>query len=158
MAGQFVKGFDPRRSDNRRHGMTNSNLHRIWVSMRQRCENPNDPAYGNYGGRGIKVCKRWSKFEDFLADVSPRPEGTSLDRIDVNGHYEPGNCRWATKKQQSRNRRDNRVLTIRGKSQTIAEWAEETGKMPGTISIRLSRGWSEEDAVFRELANRGQAR
>ena len=76
-----------------------------WVSMRDRCRNPNSKSYKNYGARGIVVCKRWDKFETFLADMGPRPKGHSLDRIDNDGNYTPKNCQWATTKQQRHNRR-----------------------------------------------------
>lgn len=77
----------------------------IWASMKQRCSNPRAKGYADYGGRGISVCDRWQNFDNFLADMGPRPEGLVLDRIDVNGNYEPGNCRWATWEQQGRNKR-----------------------------------------------------
>lgn len=76
-----------------------------WANMLQRCTNPNDPAYRHYGGRGITVCERWQSFENFLADMGERPEGLTLDRTDNEGNYEPGNCKWATRAQQSANRR-----------------------------------------------------
>lgn len=76
-----------------------------WSAMRSRCRNPNDTDYHRYGGRGIVVCERWSTFEPFLHDMGPRPEGKTLDRIDSNGNYEPGNCRWATHKEQRANQR-----------------------------------------------------
>lgn len=79
-----------------------------WLTMRQRCQNPNYDKYSYYGGRGIRVCERWQVFENFLADMGPRPEGKTLDRIETNGNYEPGNCRWATRSEQQQNTRRSR--------------------------------------------------
>ncbi len=94
------------------HGATRNQQrspeYRAWESARQRCNNPKDKDYQHYGGRGITVCKRWRKFSNFLQDMGARPPGTSIDREDVNGNYEPGNCSWATPKQQANNRRNNR--------------------------------------------------
>lgn len=87
------------------HGLSNHYLERTYRSMRLRCENPNHNSYRYYGGRGIKVCERWKNLANFIADMGDRPPGTTLDRIDVNGDYEPSNCRWATPKQQTANRR-----------------------------------------------------
>lgn len=87
------------------HGSWGSPTYRSWHMMLQRCTNPRNTHYAYYGGRGITVCERWLKFENFLADMGERPLGTSIDRIDVDGNYEPGNCRWATPKQQMNNRR-----------------------------------------------------
>jgi hypothetical protein len=82
----------------------------IWSGMRRRCNDPNQARFVDYGGRGIKICERWQKFENFLADMSPHPgKGFSLDRIDNDGNYEPGNCRWATRSEQMRNRRSFRI-------------------------------------------------
>ena len=80
-------------------------IYKIWVNMRQRCNNPKNPKYKDYGGRGITVCKRWDNFSNFMTDMGERPEGNSIDRKNVNGNYEPSNCRWATAKQQRANQR-----------------------------------------------------
>ena len=91
-----------------KHGQAKGNRTRVyvcWANMRQRCSNPNNIGYSNYGGRGITVCERWQTFENFLADMGHPPRGKSLDRIDVNGNYEPSNCRWATSFEQARNKR-----------------------------------------------------
>jgi hypothetical protein len=90
----------------KRHGMTKTPEHRAWIGMRQRCRDKNHLGYSSYGGRGISVCERWTVFENFLEDMGMRPSlDHSVDRIDVNGNYEPGNCRWATRATQARNKR-----------------------------------------------------
>jgi hypothetical protein len=94
-------------------------------------------AYGS-----VHICKRWrDSFENFLADMGERPPGKTLDRIDVNGHYEPGNCRWATNKEQCRNKRDNRFFTIDGVTKTLAEWCEIYGAPGGMVRGRIGCGW-----------------
>jgi len=91
-----------------KHGHFGSKTYTSWASMIQRCSNPNRSNFEYYGGRGIRVCERWKKFDNFLSDMGERPEDCSLDRIDHSGNYEPSNCRWATKKEQSNNRRNRR--------------------------------------------------
>jgi hypothetical protein len=110
--------------------------------MKQRCLNRNAQAWADYGGRGIRVDPAWvASYERFLADVGPRPgPGHSLERKDVNGHYEPGNVVWATSQQQGRNKRSNRRVTHQGQTLTIAEWAERTGLTVGAIRNRLGMG------------------
>lgn len=114
-----------------------------WSMMIQRCKNPNHDAYPNYGGRGISVCDRWTLFENFLADMGSRPDGMTIERDDVNGNYEPGNCRWATRAEQNRNRRDSNPIEFRGKSQLLSEWARELGISKITLRKRIYvLGWS----------------
>jgi hypothetical protein len=128
-------------------GRRMSPTYKSWVAMRQRCSVPHNPAYPRYGGRGIGVCDRWQSFENFLADMGDRPEGMSLDRIDTNGNYEPGNCRWATPKQQARNTRRSRLVTAFGQTKPLSQWAEEFGMHRTTLRSRLAWGWDAERAI-----------
>jgi len=133
-----------------RHGHSTgqiSGTYKSWDHMIQRCTNRIYQQYKDYGGRGIVVCRRWLKFENFLADMGERPEGRSLDRIDNNGNYCPENCRWATRKEQQSNRRNNHVLTYGGKTQCITKWSDDIGIKVGTIQYRLAAGWSVEEAL-----------
>lgn len=127
---------------NLRHGMVNTPEWITWCSMRQRCENTSTPAYANYGGRGITVCKRWTQFENFFADMGLRPKGHSLDRIRNSGNYSPRNCRWATPRQQMRNTRINKIVIYRGQEHCLATWCEKLGLAYGQTYSRLNRGWS----------------
>lgn len=129
-----------------------------WRNMLQRCERPESPDFSRYGGRGISVCERWHSFAAFLADMGAKPEGMSIDRIDNDGNYEPGNCRWATKKEQGRNRRTNRKVTFNGETLTPAEWAERLGMSREVMHQRLKR-WSTEEALQRPIryTKRGRA-
>ena len=135
----------------RRHGMTDTPEHHAWKHMRGRCNNPRHKNYALYGGRGIEV--RYSAFEDFLADVGQRPApGYTVDRIDVNGHYERGNCRWATRLEQGSNRRNNHYLTFNGRTQHIAAWARELGIDRLLIRQRIGAyGWSVERALTEQV-------
>jgi len=124
------------------HGMTKTRTFKSWESMKQRCLNPKAPDYSRYGERGIKIHKPWiSDFAKFLADMGERPEGTTLDRKEVNGNYEPGNCRWATASMQQRNKTSTSMIRFKGRSQSLADWAEETSIPAKIIRWRLNKGW-----------------
>lgn len=110
--------------------------------MSDRCRNPNNLRFKQYGGRGITVCESWRTFDGFLADMGECPDGCSIDRIDPNGNYEPGNCRWATEAVQQNNRTANRMIAFGGKTQSMADWAREVGIKPGTLRYRIEKGWS----------------
>lgn len=130
------------------HGMSNTPTYDSWQAMLRRCTDPTAVQYPQYGGRGITVCDRWlNSFEEFLADLGVRPKGTTIDRKDVNGNYEPGNCRWATNKEQMRNRRNSRIIEYDGKRLTLSAWAEITGLRHSNILQRLASGWSVEKAL-----------
>lgn len=122
----------------------------IWGTMIQRCENPKNKKYAEYGGRGISVCSRWRKsFADFLADMGERPSSDyQLDRYPNNdGNYEPGNCRWASRQQNTQNTRRNRLLTLNGESLALSEWSRRTGLHLDCLRYRLEHGWSVERAL-----------
>lgn len=127
-----------------KHGKSGAPVYRHWAAMVQRCTNREWLHYARYGGRGITVCEQWRDFAAFLADMGEPEPGMTLDRIDNAKGYEPGNCRWATRQEQSNNRGNNRYLTFRGLTLTLAEWGRITGLKNGTISQRLKSGWSTE--------------
>jgi len=123
-----------------------------WIAMNQRCHNPNSKDYKNYGARGIVVCDLWrNSFEAFYMSMGPRPEPHyTIERIDTNGNYEPGNVKWATRAEQTRNQRSNVNLTINNETKTVAEWAlhKDCSVSQFVIYKRLKRGWDPERAVF----------
>ena len=135
------------------HGMRHDPIYFTWCSMKQRCYNPNDEKYPDYGGRGIVVCDRWrDSFEAFYEDVSKLPdfkrEGYTINRIDNDGNYEPDNVEWADDKTQANNKRNNHLLTYNGKTQTIAQWADELGINQHTLYSRiLTYHWTVERAL-----------
>jgi hypothetical protein len=130
-----------------------------WQAMKGRCDNPKNPAFDNYGGRGIRYCQRWQTFGSFLDDMGERPSGTTLDRINNEGGYTCGrcvdcaahgwtmNCRWATRAQQSRNNRRNVFLTFNGETLTVGDWAKRIGMCPVVLRYRIRSGWSAEKAL-----------
>lgn len=127
-------------------GYEKTRTYNCWKSMRQRCVNPKSRSYPYYGGRGIRVCDRWNSFEAFLEDMGEMPDGMSLDRINVDGNYEPDNCRWATRTEQMNNRRNNRMVEFEGERLTLADWARRIGVKYHTLMARLDSGMSVERA------------
>jgi hypothetical protein len=120
----------------------------VWMSMKARCGNPKASSYKRYGARGIAVCERWMKFENFIQDMGPRPTNKhSLDRIDTDKGYEPGNCRWADQMQQAQTRTNVRKIHAFGETMTAAMWGRRTGITAMTIRNRIDAGWTPEDAV-----------
>jgi len=135
---------------NSSHGLAGTRTYRIWAMMIQRCTNPTMVnSWSNYGGRGIKVCERWlHSFENFLKDMGHPPSSKhSIERINNNGDYEPENCCWATRKEQSNNKRSSVFITYQGKTQTVSQWAEELGVNHGMIRHRLKAGVPTEQAL-----------
>jgi hypothetical protein len=134
----------------RTHGRTKTPEFRAWQGIWQRCENKKDKSYSDYGGRGIRVCERWETFEAFLSDMGDRPSAAhSLDRINVDGDYEPANCRWATIVEQNRNMRSNLSVTAFGKTGALAQFF----KNPHCAEYQRARklikqGWKAEDAIL----------
>lgn len=136
----------------RTHGRSESRTYRAWVAMRNRCYNTLDPAYKYWGARGITVCDRWlESFENFFEDMGECPPKMSLDRRENSDNYRPGNCRWATSKEQANNRRGNVNLTLEDRTQTVAAWAEELGIKGDTLYKRLLRGWTGEEVLTTKI-------
>lgn len=136
------------------HRQTNSPTHNSWDHMLQRCLNPSNDRYESYGGRGITVCDRWRKYENFRDDMGERPKGTTLDRIDVNGNYEPGNCRWASHGEQSRNTRRSVFIEVYGERMILQDAAAKYGICPKSLGMRIKKGWSVERAIATPVKKR----
>jgi hypothetical protein len=132
------------------HGMNKSRIHSIWVNMKNRCNNPKNQAYKNYGGRGITYQPSWEKFENFYNDTKEGyADNLTLERIDNDGNYTKDNCRWATKAEQSLNTRHNKIVEYQGKTQTLTQWAEEYNVSLKLLSKRIINGWGFEDALLK---------
>lgn len=139
---------------NSKHGMSKTKTYRVWKGILSRCYNTHRKVYYRYGGRGITVCDRWrNSFENFYEDMGDMPEGLELDRIDNSGNYEPGNCRWVTPKEQSRNRRSNLYLVYNGKRMALAEFAEITGIKYWIAQKEIKKGVAPEEIVRRFKPN-----
>lgn len=132
------------------HRGSDTATYQSWASMKTRCYNPKNKSYEHYGGRGITVCDRWLKFENFLEDMGERPGGMSIDRVDTSLGYYPENCRWATQKQQQRNRSDNWLIEYNGQKRCLSEWSELLGINRHTLTRRL-KSWSVERAFTAPL-------
>lgn len=146
--GCLKRSGEPYRKHGHIIGRKFSPEYHSWASMMTRCTNPKSWKYADYGGRGITVCNRWLKFENFLDDMGPRPEGMTLERERVNEGYDPGNCVWATRRRQSNNTRSNTILEYEGRQQTVSEWASEFGLTYNTLLARVHRlKWPIEKAL-----------
>lgn len=121
--------------------------YQTWLHMRQRCLNTGDDAFENYGGRGVTICPEWSDFSVFLCDMGPRPEGKTIDRIDNSAGYSKDNCRWASSKQQLRNKRNNHLVFWANREMTLAEAIEGSGLTHQVVTSRLRLGWSLDAAI-----------
>ena len=144
-----------------KHGQTKSKYteatseYSTWRGIIQRCTNPKNNHYDRYGGRGITICDKWRHdFSAFFADMGEKPQGTTIDRIDNNKGYEPGNCRWADKKTQQNNLSNNIVITYGGLTMTLPMWADKTGIANSCLAARIRRGWS----IDRALSEKPQKR
>lgn len=138
-----------------KHGMYNTKLYQTWHNMKQRCFNKNSSHYKNYGGRGIKVCDEWLEFMNFYnwAMSNEYSEELTIDRIDVNGNYEPDNCRWVDNKTQCNNKRNNHLITYNGKTHTMMEWSRLLNIKYDVLRFRLKRGWDIEKALTERIKN-----
>ncbi len=147
------KGFKPNLRHGNRSRKATTKTYKIWCAIKKRCLDKNHDNYKYYGGRGIKVCDRWlNSFESFIEDMGPCPVGMTIERIDNNGNYEPDNCKWATRKEQARNRTDNRWIEYNGKKMILADWAKEIGITSSCLSMRINGyGWSLGRALTEKL-------
>lgn len=148
---------------NKTHGGRNEKLYLVWMNMRRRCNDPKDVNYSNYGGRGIRICHEWENYAEFRKwaiasgyDPNAMKSQCTLDRIDVNGNYEPENCRWADLIMQANNKRTNRTITYNGKTQSMKQWSEELGIKYSLLQKRLYAGWKFEDAISKPLREVGR--
>ncbi len=137
---------------NTTHGKTKDRAYNTWGHIKARCLNPKNKAYYNYGGRGITICKEWeNNFETFYRDMGDPREGMSIERIDNSKGYYKKNCKWATRRDQSRNKRSNRIVNLFGMSANLCYWAELYEIGGSTLSYRLKKGWVDYDAVTRPV-------
>lgn len=142
--GQEVDGRPVANKKNKTtHGMCGTSTYSVWSNMLQRCNNTKNTSYKDYGGRGIKVCKKWHNFKEFLKDMGVKPTRKTLDRIKNSGNYKKSNCRWATKKQQNRNTRVSRYARVNGGKVHIKEFCQILGISSASYYYRKKQGWSD---------------
>lgn len=155
--GRFCSRSCSCKTNSKRHGHSTdagqSRTYNSWSSMRSRCGNKNNPKYYMYGGAGISVCERWSIFANFLEDMGPRPEESTIDRIDGTLGYFKENCRWAGIREQQRNIKSNINATFKGKTQCVSEWSLELSINHCTLTYRINAGWG--DRAFTEPVKLG---
>ncbi len=142
------------------HGMSNTKLYDVWAAIKQRCCNPNNARYVDYGGRGINLCSEWLEYEPFArwALYNGYSDGLDIDRIDNERGYSPDNCRFVSKKQNNRNKRNNRFLDYNGDVKSLSEWSEIMGIDPKTVWKRLARGWTTKKALETPVLRRREVK
>lgn len=138
---------DSNRAIRTTHGMTHTTTHHVWKSMVQRCTNPKNKSWNDYGGRGIALCDNWRIFANFLADMGACPPGMSIERHDNNAGYHKDNCHWATRKEQNNNKRSNVIVEYAGKRMNVSQLAEQCGIAHTTLRARLRLGWTVDRAA-----------
>lgn len=141
----------------KKHGMCRTRIYGIWCAMKARCYNPSQKRYEHYGAKGIQICQEWKDdFQCFWtwAQQNGYDDSLSIDRIDVNGNYEPSNCRWVSMKIQQNNRSNNHLITYKGETRSLAQWIELLHLKPTLILNRLNRGWSIEEAFETKIENK----
>ncbi len=124
---------------NKKHGASETKVYSVWEGMKKRCLNKNDKRFKDYGGRGIGICKEWLSFENFSKDIGPRPDGYQIDRIDNDGDYNPSNCRWATRQENSSNKRNSQIIEFNGRKETLSEWSRLVGVRHSTLEWRIKK-------------------
>lgn len=152
----LCKGWKISKVGTSTHNETKTRLHKIWEGMHYRCENPNHKYYSSYGGRGIRVCDEWNEYAPFRdwAIKTGYNDNLTIDRVEVNGNYNPENCRWVTIQEQQNNKRSNRFVQFNGISHTISEWSEIVGIKKTTIKERLNAGWHTEKVLTEPVRKR----
>lgn len=151
MRGNFITDRNGDKNPNYKHGHKGCRLYRIWSNIKTRCYNTNCAQFDRYGGRGISVCDEWKNSFQAFYDWSMShgySDELTIDRIDVNGNYEPSNCHWVTMKEQSINRSNNHIVRLNNEEKPLSEWCKQFGLNYKTVRDRLHRGWNYEKALY----------